>query len=119
MHLHGLDIPHGAIAPVGRTKKSVSLHADALHVQSNILITQDGQACLADFGIAAAFNSFLISWSKLETLRYMAPERFAGKFPRDITSFPGINFPSKGGDVYSIMMTSFKVHSSAVNHSIT
>jgi serine/threonine protein kinase len=83
------------------------------------LITRDGQACLADFGITVAIEGLVLDWCKLDTLRYTAPERFPGDFPRDITEFPGIDVPSKKGDVYSIAMTCFNVRSSAVNHPTT
>jgi serine/threonine protein kinase len=67
----------------------------------NILITRDGQACLGDFGIAGAFKDFAYHDNKLETLRYMAPERLLGA--------PAMNGPSRESDVYSLAMTSFKV----------
>jgi serine/threonine protein kinase len=96
MHLHKLDIPHGGITPVGKTKRRVNLHADAWHVQNNILITQDGQACLADFGFAATFT-LTAQVCKLETLRFTAPECFSGDVSRDITSFQFIDAHSKRG----------------------
>jgi hypothetical protein len=46
---------------------------------------------------------------KLETIRYMAPERLS-------RNAPWINHLSTKGDVYSIAMTSFAVRSSAVNY---
>ena len=84
---------------------------DIWYVQGNILITQDGQACLADFGIAGAFRGLPRHDHKLETLRHMAPERFS----EDIDSFPIINGPTKAGDVYSLAITSFEVRPSTVN----
>ena len=47
---------------------------------------------------------------KLETLRYMAPERFLGHLGQIIEG------PSKGSDVYSIAMTSFEVRPPTVAH---
>ena len=116
MHLHGLDITHGGITPVSEVKRQVNLHADAWHVQNNILITQDGQACLADFGFADVLI-IQLKMCKLETLRFTAPECFSGDVSRDITLYQYIDAFSKEGDIYSITMTSFKVRSSAVNHS--
>ena len=82
----------------------MNLHADVWRVQNNILITPDGQACLGDFAIAAAFEQFSSGYLQPETLRYMAPERF---------SYGGSPFlvehPSKESDVYSLAMTSFSV----------
>lgn len=80
------------------------MHADAQCVQNNILITEDGQACLGDFGIAGTFTGYLYLFHEPETLRYMAPERFLC----DITSFLVIR-SSKESDVWSLAMTSFSV----------
>ena len=91
----------------------MNLRADARHVQNNILITRDGQACLADFGFPEKCEGLGMHRCKLENLRYMAPERLPEDFP---TSYPGMKRPSKKGDIYSIAMTSFKVCSPAVNH---
>ena len=82
-------------------------HINVLHVQGNILITQDGQACLGDFGIIGAFKDLTYHDYKLETIRYMAPER--------LSRVPTINSPSKQSDVYSLATTSFEVRSSAAN----
>jgi serine/threonine protein kinase len=45
---------------------------------------------------------------KLETLRYIAPERLS----EDLFLPTTINSPSKASDVYSLAMTSFEVRSS-------
>jgi len=81
-------------------------HVDASHIQGNILITPDGNACLGDFGIAGGFPD---SWGyrfKQGTVRYMAPEQF--------DNHDGIDSPSKASDVYSLAMTSFTVRSSSI-----
>lgn len=83
----------------------MSPQVDAWYVQSNILITRDGQACLGDFGIAGAFGDLWYDNLKLGTVRYMAPEQFLGDY---ILSGP-IRGPSKESDVYSLAMTSFAV----------
>ena len=87
-----------------------STQADARHPQNNILVTQDGQACLGDFGIAGAFGDLWYDNLKLGTVRYMAPEQFLGDY---ILSGP-IRSPSKESDVYSLAMTSFAVCSSLI-----
>jgi serine/threonine protein kinase len=119
MHLHGLDILHGGITPVSKMKRQVDLHTDAWYIQNNILITQDGQACLADFGFATTFDLNL-TLCKLETLRFTAPECLS----RPFSGVPYLDHsyfhdPSKEGDIYSIAMTSFNVRSSAVKYSAT
>ena len=78
------------------------------------MITQDGQACLADFGITGALRGFTYHDYKLRTLRYMAPERLPLEdLPADY--LPTIDGPSKESDVYSLAMTSFMVCSSVVS----
>ena len=80
------------------------MDADAQCVQNNILITQDGQACLGDFGIAGSFTQYTSHLYRRETLRYMAPERT----PANTIGFL-VDGPSKESDVYSLAMTSFSV----------
>jgi len=66
------------------------LRVDTSYVQDNILITRDGNACLADFGITYEFTHEFRMF-KLRTARYMAPERFC----RTIFDTNGINPASK------------------------
>jgi serine/threonine protein kinase len=88
------------------------LYADTWYVQGNILVTREGQACLGDFGIADTFSGLRSDAYKLETLRYMAPERA----PEDLYDPEMIEGPSRASDVYSLAMTSFKVCSFVVSH---
>jgi len=85
------------------------LHVDTWYVQDNILITRDGNACLADFGITYRFTYDGPCMFKLRTARYMAPEQFY----RTTFETNGINPASKESDVYSLAMTSFTVCSSS------
>ena len=74
--------------------------------QNNILITQDSQACLGDFGITGSFACFEFMVYEITTLQYMAPECFS--------SLLWVEEPRKrlsGSDVYSFAMTSFSVRS--------
>ena len=88
-----------------RNGRCADLHADTSYVQDNILVTPDGNACLADFGITNEFSILGRRTFKLRTARYMAPERFSGKYH--------INPASKESDIYSLAMTSFTVCSSS------
>jgi len=78
------------------------------YVQSNILVTQDGNVCLGDFGITGACGDFWFHGFrfKLGTARYMAPERFGYDY--------GAGPASEASDVYSLAMTSLTVCSSSV-----
>lgn len=107
MYLHGLGIIHGDITPVGKPKQLPSLLTDLDNTQSNIFITQDGQACLGEFGIIGAFRRLNISTYDTESLEYMAPE----------CSVWGE--PSKESDVYSLALTSFSVCPTVANHPTT
>jgi len=73
--------------------------------QNNILIAQNGQACVGEFGITGAFRSLAFDAYEIGTLRYTAPERFPLKALEGLTA----GGPSKERDVYSLMMTSFSV----------
>ena len=86
----------------------VRSHVNVSHVQGNILITPDGNACLGDFGIGGALAEFWVQYfrPKLGTARYMAPEQFA--YDNDV------EFASKESDIYSLAMTSFTVCPSSV-----
>jgi len=84
----------------------LTLQVDTSYVQDNILITPDGNACLADFGITDEFPQLSCRIFKLRTARYTAPERFDG--------VNDIDLASKESDVYSLAMTSFTVCSSSV-----
>ena len=79
-------------------------------VQENILITEEGNACLGDFGITGIITDPTIvkpdsiSTSKWGVTRYMAPELLdPGLF-----GFKHSN-PSKESDVYSFAMTAYQV----------
>jgi len=86
------------------------------NAQNNILITQDGQACLGEFGIAGAFQRFDFYTYELGTLRYIAPECLLSlESPRS----PKTTRTSQEGDVYSLAMTSFSVRSAIVVHPTT
>ena len=84
----------------------------AVDSQNNILITQDGQACLGDFGITGAFERFFADMCGADAVRYMAPECVLATG----TYIDKENMPSKESDVYSLALTSFVVRSSIVNH---
>lgn len=105
MYLHGMDIIHGNVTPVGKPKERASPHSNPRQCQSNILIAQDGRVCLGEFGLTGAFPGSEIEAYELGTLRYMAPERLLWRDSRS----PKPSDPSKESDVYSLAMTSFSV----------
>ena len=84
-------------------------------VQNNVLITQDGQACLGDFGFTGAFEPLSFYHYGSRTLRYMAPERLFGYSFGD----PKTSGPSRESDVYSLAVTSISVCSPVVNRPTT
>jgi serine/threonine protein kinase len=88
-----------------RTKKRLISHVHARYAQGNILVTQDGQACLSDFGIASWSSKLLTHEHQIETLRYMAPERIM----TIIRDPPENTAPFRTNDVYSLTMASFEV----------
>ena len=78
----------------------------SVNLQNNVLITQDGRACLGEFGIIGAFERFDFYMYELETVRYMAPECF---YLKGAYGSPETSGPSKESDVYSLAVTSFSV----------
>jgi len=92
-HLHSLDIKHGGIHP------------------GNILITWEGDVCLADIGImtimtsSGAARSSAVTGAKPGCARYMAPELL-------MFSLLGSGeecMPSKESDVYSLGLIAYQV----------
>ena len=83
---------------------------DPRSVQGNILITEEGNACLGDFGITGIIADPAIikpgstTTSKPGVTRYMAPELLdPGLFGFTHSS------PSKESDVYSFAMAAYQV----------
>lgn len=86
----GLEYLHSMEPPLSHCDlKGVSICAclcfwevQVLYLQVNILITSSGRACIADFGIAKARDSFLqmtTTCSNAGTRHFMAPELLDGK----------------------------------------
>ena len=78
--------------------------------QGNILVTEEGNACLGDFGVTAiVINRAVVepqsmTTSKPGTVRYMAPELL------NPPQFGLTNSdPSKESDIYSFAMTAYEV----------
>jgi serine/threonine protein kinase len=93
----------------------MNLHVYTLHFQGNILITRDGKACIADYGILGVFKDLTYEEHKLETLRYMAPERLS----EDLFRLTTVVGPTEASDIYSLAMSSFEVRSSVINYPTT
>jgi serine/threonine protein kinase len=67
---------------------------------------------LADFGIAGAFFGLTLHTYLIGSVRYMAPEAFAGA-----SHWAEIaHVPSKESDVYSLAVTAYEVCPYVVNH---
>ena len=86
---------------------------DPWPAQGNILITNDGTACLGDFGITGIVNNCTAAErgsaaaSKSGVTRYMAPEVLnPPQFGLTQSS------PSRESDVYSFAMTAYEVFDS-------
>ena len=85
--------------------------------QGNILITEEGDGCLGDFGITGIITDPTVAEpgsttiSKPGAVRYMAPELLSP------SQFGLTNRnPSKESDVYSLAMTAYEVCSSHAAH---
>lgn len=85
--------------------------ADAYNHQGNILITEEGNACIGDFGITGVITDPTVvepgstTTSKPGVVRYMAPELL------NPSQFGLTNSnPSKESDIYSLALTAFEVN---------
>ena len=84
-----------------------------LPAQGNILVNDNGQACLGDFGIAqittnpSATGSERTISSQPNACRYMPPELLHSDYDR--CSY------SDAGDIYSLAITAFEVNLSLPN----
>ena len=92
-----------------------------LSVQENILINEEGKACLGDFGITAAIteptaaqqSNTNMSTSKPGVVRYMAPELLnPPQFGLARSNY------SKETDVFSFAMTTYQVLALFLSHSL-
>lgn len=90
-----LDYLHGCTPPI--------VHGDIKG--GNILIDDDGQACVTDFGISTiAETTGLTSRTIAGTLRYMAPELIY-----DVPGHGRSRFVTRESDVWAFGMTMFEV----------
>lgn len=90
---------------------------NASYVQGNILITEEGDARLGDFGITSVITDPTLvepdstTTFKPGVVRYMAPELL------NPSGFSLVNSnPSKESDVHSLAMTAYEVGSSHTIH---
>ena len=110
-YLHSLDIVHGGVNPVSKqTSLTVRPRSRGFRAQGNVLITDNGRACIGDFQIAAIITDPEVKAQCQTTMcrrgivRYMAPEQVD---PRRVGQ-PNSN-PTKATDVHSLAMTAYEV----------
>lgn len=73
--------------------------------QANVLVNDNGEACLTDFGLTIVLyhsNTFTSTYTSGGTLRYMAPELLEEK-----DGFFGM--PSEKSDIYAVAMVVWEV----------
>lgn len=99
-YLHGLAIIHGDIKGVSISVKAY-ISTLALHIlQCNILINDDGEASLADFGLSRILQaSGFTTKTASGTWRFMPPELLVGQ----------IQQVTPAADVWSFAMTVIEV----------
>ena len=107
--MHGEAMVHGDLKGVSLKSKISPLSPDSILSKVNILINQQGHACLADFGLITiisdpAYPSTISSSSGSGTTRWMSPElldpdHFGLKNSR----------PTKESDCYALGMVVYEV----------
>lgn len=89
----------------------------SFYPQRNILITEDGKACIGDFGIWEIINASLVAAQTGTTTRQGGATRYMA--PEQLTE----SFTGKESDVYSFAITAYEVRpfriraSSSILHS--
>jgi serine/threonine protein kinase len=79
-YLHSMEpaLTHGDLKGVSMCAYLCFWEVQVLYLQVNILITSSGRACIADFGIATARDSYIemttTSFGAKGTRHFMAPE---------------------------------------------
>lgn len=108
-HLHANNIAHGDIRGVRALSHIQCVLTDVL--QDNIFVTDDGQACIGDFGLSKMVDGIDITtgtsdwggpsrWTAIEYLEF-GDEESSNHIPRS---------PSKAGDVWSFGMSCLVCH---------
>lgn len=104
-YLHGLSIIHGDVKGVSISIKSLVFLSHQL--QSNILITDNGEASLTDFGLSRILHtSGFTTDTASGTLRYLAPELFSISAEGEDEPIPRVTIPT---DVWAFAMTVVEV----------
>lgn len=109
-YLHSVELAHGDIKGVRFQNPSQMTILNS--VQANILVSEEGCACLADFGTAGIAGGLDSTTAMSDTsssdgeytLRWCPPERLdPERFGFKTSS------PTKKGDIYSMGMTIYEV----------
>ena len=84
----------------------VGYSVNTTSTQANILILDDGSACIADFGLSTLLtelggSTFATSFHDRGTVRWMAPELLACEAPENETEDAFHVLPTTDSDVYS------------------
>lgn len=105
--VHSNRVVHGDLSGVRRDQ--LFRYDTLIMFQSNVLVMENGTACLSDFGLSGVVSEFFGSSTFSSTIsgnvRWGAPELFAPPENQDGPT----NRPTKGADIYSFGSTMLQV----------
>jgi serine/threonine protein kinase len=110
-YLHISGVIHGDLRGVCTLSTlGCAIYADFsfLGAESNILISDDHEACIADFGLSKYLDQSPTSTVNRGNIRWLAPELLDQEFPRgDLTPY------NEATDIYSLAMTTIEIYTSS------
>ena len=107
IYMHGQGVIHGNLRGVRSNSTAAFLHPSLHSPKSNILIGNDGHACLADFGLLTILSdesTITSTAGGATTAQWMSPELlYPNKFGlKD-------SHPTRASDCYALGMTIYEV----------
>jgi serine/threonine protein kinase len=112
LHLQTTPIVHGDIKPVRNDSAVDSKKREHLClIQENVLVDDEGNACIADFGLSVALDGFSTGRTRSilgGTFRYLAPELMGSDNNEDNGDDDAVQRTTES-DIYALACTCCQV----------